>query len=100
MTAMLPLGPTSDAWDHAPVVSSIAASSDWPDEVRTYLETVSLAAHDLSHPNVIHGCHLCPQGGACPLCGKPAPECPDPAGHDRVWREGETSLLLSVGGGQ
>ena len=98
MTATLPpLGPTADTWDHADVVDLIAAGSDWPDKLaERWNRLVAAPAHDLAHPKPIGGCPGCPQVGECGRCGFPLLVCEDPVGHDRLWREGEASLLTGV----
>jgi hypothetical protein len=76
---------TSELWDHAPVVDAIAASSDWQ-------ATVAVEAHRLAHPKPVYACPGCVPV-ACPWCGSPESVCEDPSGHERLSREGETSLL-------
>lgn len=96
MTATVPpLGPTAPAWDHAPVVEAIARGGDWQREVADYWGlTVDGRAHDLAHPRPVYACPGCPQTVNCPSCGLPTLVCVNPSGHDRVWRGGETSLLV------
>lgn len=88
MTAHM-LSTTSELWDHAPVVEAIAAGPDWA-------ATVAVEAHKLAHPKPVYACPGCTPV-ACPSCAKPESVCVDPSGHDRLVREGETSLLVGIG---
>lgn len=76
-----PPTPTDRVWQDPRTVWRIAAGPQ-----------VDLAAHDLAHPQPVHGCPWCPQSGMCPRCLLPSPECPDPAACLRVLAAGESTL--------
>jgi hypothetical protein len=84
MTAHM-LSTTSELWGHLPVVEAIAKDSDWA-------QTVAVEAHKLAHPKPVYACPGCTPV-ACPWCGEPETACENPSGHERLSREGETSLL-------
>jgi len=88
---------TSDPrWLLTETVEAIAGS-DWDGKVAAFWTLVDREAHDLAHPRPIYACPGCPQVDDCPSCGDPIAVCDDPVGHDRLRREGETSLLTGVG---
>lgn len=97
------LSTTDPRWLLTETVEAIAAGSDWDGKVNAFWALVSREAHDLAHPAPVFGCHGCPQSEGCPSCGQSVEVCPDPVGHDRVWRSGEASLRVGsalCGGGR
>lgn len=90
-------------WDLPETVTAIASGDDWAVQVDRFWVLVSRSAHKEAHPHGVFGCPGCEQTRPCPSCGKPFEACPDPAGHDRLVREGESGLLIGsalYGGGR
>lgn len=99
MTAVL-LTTDSPLWEYREVVDAISDGPDWPAKVAAFWAVTAKAAHEQSHPSgKVFACPGCDPTVLCPLasCAKPAQDCPDPLGHDRLWRGSEESLLIGVG---